>query len=134
MQGGSSMPYSVTKAAQLHLVKCLAVTVGPKIRVNTVLPGLLLTEWVSYSSTSLQPHSFPFQFFSRPSILSRILLAIYQSCCITGQTSLTCLLHYRAGSTQRSVFSKRRMPRCSSTRLSWTIVRMLSYISPRIRV
>jgi len=39
------MPYSVTKAAQLHLVKCLAVSVGPKIRVNTVLPGLLLTEW-----------------------------------------------------------------------------------------
>ena len=45
-QGGSSMPYAVTKAAQLQLVKCLAVTVGPKIRVNTVLPGLLLTEWV----------------------------------------------------------------------------------------
>ncbi|KAH7389636.1 short chain dehydrogenase/reductase [Phaeosphaeria sp. MPI-PUGE-AT-0046c] len=44
-QGGSSMPYAVTKAAQLQLVKCLAVTVGPKIRVNTVLPGLLLTEW-----------------------------------------------------------------------------------------
>jgi NAD(P)-dependent dehydrogenase (short-subunit alcohol dehydrogenase family) len=43
------MPYAVTKAAQLQLVKCLAVTVGPKIRVNTVLPGLLLTEWVSYS-------------------------------------------------------------------------------------
>lgn len=39
------MPYSVTKAAQLQLVKCLAVTVGPRIRVNTVLPGLLLTEW-----------------------------------------------------------------------------------------
>ena len=41
------MPYAVTKAAQLHLVKCLAVNVGPEIRVNTVLPGLLLTEWVS---------------------------------------------------------------------------------------
>tara|TARA_R110002003_G_scaffold72_9_gene6742 strand:- start:5531 stop:5725 length:195 start_codon:yes stop_codon:yes gene_type:complete len=41
------MPYAVTKAAQLQLVKCLAVSVGPKIRVNTVLPGLLLTEWVS---------------------------------------------------------------------------------------
>jgi NAD(P)-dependent dehydrogenase (short-subunit alcohol dehydrogenase family) len=40
------MPYAVTKAAQLQLVKCLAVTLGPKIRVNTVLPGLLLTEWV----------------------------------------------------------------------------------------
>lgn len=45
MQGGSSMPYSVTKAAQIQLVKCLALTQAPKIRVNTVLPGLLLTEW-----------------------------------------------------------------------------------------
>ncbi|CAG8959778.1 hypothetical protein HYFRA_00001685 [Hymenoscyphus fraxineus] len=42
---GSSMPYSVTKAAQIHLMKCLAFTQGPKIRVNAVLPGLLLTEW-----------------------------------------------------------------------------------------
>ena len=40
------MPYSVTKAAGLHLVKCLAQTQGPKIRVNAVLPGLLLTDWV----------------------------------------------------------------------------------------
>lgn len=28
-------------------MKCLAQTQGPKIRVNSVLPGLLLTEWVS---------------------------------------------------------------------------------------
>ncbi|KAF2256628.1 short chain dehydrogenase/reductase [Trematosphaeria pertusa] len=44
-QGGSSMAYAVTKAAQLQLVKCLATTQGPKTRINTVLPGLLLTEW-----------------------------------------------------------------------------------------
>jgi len=43
--GGSSMGYSVTKAAGLHIMKCLATTQGPKIRVNSVLPGLLLTEW-----------------------------------------------------------------------------------------
>lgn len=49
------MPYAVTKAAQLQLVKCLAVTVGPTIRVNTVLPGLLLTEWVR--STHLSSHN-----------------------------------------------------------------------------
>lgn len=42
---GSSMAYSVTKAAQLHLMKCMANTQGPKVRVNAVLPGLLLTEW-----------------------------------------------------------------------------------------
>ncbi|THV50687.1 hypothetical protein BGAL_0140g00100 [Botrytis galanthina] len=43
--GGSCMPYSVTKSAQLHLMKCLAATQGPKVRVNAVLPGLVLTEW-----------------------------------------------------------------------------------------
>ncbi|PBP28700.1 hypothetical protein BUE80_DR000282 [Diplocarpon rosae] len=37
--------YSVTKAAQIHLVKSLATMVGPKIRVNSVSPGLLLTDW-----------------------------------------------------------------------------------------
>ena len=30
----------------LHLVKCLASTQGSKIRVNAILPGLLVTEWV----------------------------------------------------------------------------------------
>lgn len=39
------MPYSVTKAAQLHLMHCLASTQGPKVRVNAVSPGLLLTDW-----------------------------------------------------------------------------------------
>jgi len=43
--GGSSMAYSVTKAAQLHLMRCLANTQGSKVRINAVLPGLLLTEW-----------------------------------------------------------------------------------------
>ena len=43
--GGSSMAYSVTKAAQLHLVKCVAKTQGKKVRCNAVLPGLLLTDW-----------------------------------------------------------------------------------------
>ncbi|KJX99917.1 short chain dehydrogenase/reductase like protein [Zymoseptoria brevis] len=42
---GSSMAYSVTKAAQCHLMKALANTQGPKARINAVLPGLLLTDW-----------------------------------------------------------------------------------------
>jgi len=42
---GSSLPYAVTKAAQIHLVKSLAVILAPKIRVNCVSPGMLLTEW-----------------------------------------------------------------------------------------
>ena len=43
--GGSSMPYSVTKSAQIHMMKCVANTQGPKLRINAVLPGLLLTDW-----------------------------------------------------------------------------------------
>ena len=39
------MAYSVTKSAQLHLMKCLANTQGKNVRINAVLPGLLLTEW-----------------------------------------------------------------------------------------
>ncbi|KAK1467834.1 short-chain dehydrogenase [Colletotrichum cuscutae] len=42
---GSSLAYAVTKAAQIHLVKGLALAAGPRIRVNSVSPGLMLTEW-----------------------------------------------------------------------------------------
>ncbi|GAB7365051.1 hypothetical protein MBLNU230_g5832t1 [Neophaeotheca triangularis] len=43
--GGSSLAYSVTKAAAVHLTKALAGICGPGVRVNAVSPGLLLTEW-----------------------------------------------------------------------------------------
>ncbi|KAI1773858.1 short chain dehydrogenase [Hypoxylon cercidicola] len=43
--GGSSLAYSVAKAAQIDMARRLARMVGPRIRVNTVSPGLLLTEW-----------------------------------------------------------------------------------------
>ncbi|PVH73688.1 NAD(P)-binding protein [Cadophora sp. DSE1049] len=42
---GSSMAYSVSKAAGIHLTRCLAETQGPNVRVNAVCPGLMLTEW-----------------------------------------------------------------------------------------
>ncbi|KAJ5083749.1 hypothetical protein N7456_013176 [Penicillium angulare] len=42
---GSSLPYAVTKAAVIHLMKCLAQSQGTKVRVNAVSPGLMLTEW-----------------------------------------------------------------------------------------
>ncbi|KAH8807808.1 hypothetical protein F5884DRAFT_790125 [Xylogone sp. PMI_703] len=44
---GSSMAYSVTKAAQLHLCKSLAVVVAPSVRVNCVSPGFMSTNWIA---------------------------------------------------------------------------------------
>ncbi|KAF3923440.1 hypothetical protein ABW21_db0207261 [Orbilia brochopaga] len=52
--GGSSMAYSVSKAAALHLMRGLASSHGPKIRVNAVCPGLVLTEWGSQFPESVK--------------------------------------------------------------------------------
>ena len=43
--GGSSIAYSVCKAAAIHLSKCLASISGPKVRCNTLSPGLMMTDW-----------------------------------------------------------------------------------------
>ena len=42
---GSSLPYAVTKAAEIHLTKGLAVICGKGVRCNSVSPGLMMTEW-----------------------------------------------------------------------------------------
>ncbi|KAM0253107.1 hypothetical protein ACHAQJ_007383 [Trichoderma viride] len=45
---GSSLAYAVTKSAQIHLAKCLASISGTNnIRVNSVSPGMMMTEWSS---------------------------------------------------------------------------------------
>jgi 3-oxoacyl-[acyl-carrier protein] reductase len=42
---GSSIAYAVSKAAVIHLTRCLALALAPEIRVNSVAPGLVLTRW-----------------------------------------------------------------------------------------
>jgi NAD(P)-dependent dehydrogenase (short-subunit alcohol dehydrogenase family) len=44
--GGSSIPYSVSKAAVIHLTRALAVALAPEVTVNSVSPGLVDTRWV----------------------------------------------------------------------------------------
>lgn len=43
---GSSIAYSTSKAAVIHLSKCLARTLGPEILVNVIAPGFIAeTRW-----------------------------------------------------------------------------------------
>jgi 3-oxoacyl-[acyl-carrier protein] reductase len=43
---GSSIAYSTSKAALIHMSKCLARTLGPEIRVNVIAPGFIVeTRW-----------------------------------------------------------------------------------------
>ena len=44
---GSSIAYATSKAAGIHLTKCLAVALAPAIKVNAVAPGSLLTRWAA---------------------------------------------------------------------------------------
>jgi 3-oxoacyl-[acyl-carrier protein] reductase len=43
--GGSSIPYSVSKAAGNMLTRCLALSLAPEVTVNAVAPGLMDTRW-----------------------------------------------------------------------------------------
>jgi len=42
---GSSLPYSVSKAALSQLTRALAVALAPSVRVNAVVPGTVLSGW-----------------------------------------------------------------------------------------
>jgi 3-oxoacyl-[acyl-carrier protein] reductase len=48
--GGSSLAYSVSKAAMIHLTKGLAVALAPDVRVNSIAPGFVNTRWHDNSS------------------------------------------------------------------------------------
>ncbi|TGN65112.1 SDR family oxidoreductase [Nocardioides eburneiflavus] len=41
---GSSIPYAVRKAGLEHMTRCLAVAMGPEVRVNAIAPGYIETE------------------------------------------------------------------------------------------
>ncbi|KAG9570643.1 NAD(P)-binding protein, partial [Aureobasidium melanogenum] len=88
---GSSLPYAVTKAAQIHLVKSLAVIAAPTIRVNAVAPGVLLTEWgLSFPEAKLNAvkEQNRLKRFATVEGVARQVMAFVQSSSVTGQVAI----------------------------------------------
>jgi 3-oxoacyl-[acyl-carrier protein] reductase len=87
--GGSSMAYAVSKAAVIHLTKCLAFALAPEIRVNAVAPALVATRWWGHLSEE-QLHqtqaSFPLQRAIEPGEVATAAMELIRNDAMTGQT------------------------------------------------
>ncbi|KAL2817951.1 hypothetical protein BDW59DRAFT_165657 [Aspergillus cavernicola] len=84
---GSSLAYSVSKAAQIHLVKGLATMLAPKIRVNAISPGLLETDWSKrFSEEQKEQHKSrtKLQRFVRVEDVAEQVLSLVKNKSITG--------------------------------------------------
>jgi len=86
---GSSLVYSCSKAALVHLTRGLAVALGPNVRVNSVAPGLLDTRW----SQGFPPENF--ERYANRALLKKLpsladtaamAVALIKNDSVTGQT------------------------------------------------
>jgi 3-oxoacyl-[acyl-carrier protein] reductase len=86
---GSSMAYSVSKAAAIHLTKCLALALAPDIRVNSVAPGLVITRWWAHAAEERlkqMSESMPLKRSVTPEQVATTTIELLKNDAITGQT------------------------------------------------
>jgi len=87
--GGSSMAYAVSKAAAIHLTKCLAFALAPEIRVNAVAPAVVATRWWGHLSAEQMAQiqsGFPLKRPIAPEEVATAALELLRNDAITGQT------------------------------------------------
>jgi 3-oxoacyl-[acyl-carrier protein] reductase len=88
---GSSIPYSVSKGALVQTTKLLAVALAPKIRVNSVAPGLVLTRWWTQLGDEVVQQRIASTRFQRPTELDdvvQVAMVAITNESISGQTLL----------------------------------------------
>ncbi|MFE0043886.1 SDR family NAD(P)-dependent oxidoreductase [Streptomyces albireticuli] len=90
---GSSIPYAVSKAAIEHMTVLLAHTVGPRVRVNAVAPGLIETPWTRGSDffapvAEKVRDSTPLRRVGLPEDVAEAVLALAGASYTTGQVLL----------------------------------------------
>ncbi|WP_017238613.1 SDR family NAD(P)-dependent oxidoreductase [Streptomyces sp. SS] len=91
--GGSSIPYSVSKAAVNHMTKLLAKTLGPDVRVNAVAPGLIDTPWFDGvdGADAAKEHVagvVPLRRVGRPEDIAQAVFDLAHASYITGEVLL----------------------------------------------
>jgi 3-oxoacyl-[acyl-carrier protein] reductase len=86
---GSSMAYSVSKAAANHLTRCLAAALAPDVRVNSVAPGLVVTRWWAHAGEERlrqMAQALPLKHSITPEQVATTTLELIRNDSITGQT------------------------------------------------
>ena len=83
------MAYAVSKAAAIHLTKCLAKALSPEVRVNAVAPGLVVTRWWGHASDEQLDSmraSFPLKRSVESEEVATATMELIRNEAITGQT------------------------------------------------
>ena len=85
--GGSSIPYSASKAALNQMTALLAKAMGPEVRVNAVAPGLIATPWTqSWQRThDYVSATAPLRRSGTPEDVAEVIMALADSSYVTGQ-------------------------------------------------
>jgi ketoreductase RED2 len=84
---GSSIPYSVSKAAINHMTELMAKVVGPEVRINAVAPGLIDTPWTAgweEMHTSVEKVA-PLQRSGLPDDIAEACIGLARADYVTGQ-------------------------------------------------
>ena len=84
---GSSLPYSVSKAAVHGLTKSLARALAPDIRVNCVAPGAVETRWWAGREEQMKrlAPNLLLQSISTPQDISQFICSVLEQEAMTGQ-------------------------------------------------
>jgi ketoreductase RED2 len=84
---GSSIPYSISKAALNHLTLLLANVLGPDVRVNAVAPGLVDTPWTADwdAVRGLVQQQAPLGRSGTPEDVAEVVMGLVRSAYVTGE-------------------------------------------------
>jgi 3-oxoacyl-[acyl-carrier protein] reductase len=84
---GSSLPYSVSKAAVHGLTKSLAHALKPFVRVNCVVPGAVATRWWAGREEQMKRLAprLLLQRIAEPEDIARLVCAVLEQEAMTGQ-------------------------------------------------